>query len=244
MAALHATTYFADGDGWDSHLHAFEVDGLGDLTGLRICHLQSHLGGDSLSLSRLGATVVGVDFSAAAVAIAAQRAEREGLDGRVSFVCAAVEDASSAAGTGFDAVYTSWGVLCWLPDLDVWASAIHTLLRPGGWLYLAETHPYATAVRWADYSYGGGKPVHNVDQGDYTDPDAHFDHPESWEWPHGLGEVITSVASAGLRVDFVHEHDVATWHLNDPNLVPASDRTWRAEGSTVPLSFTLRATRS
>src|SRR5206468_5034060 len=121
-----------------------------------------------------------------------------------SFVCATVEGAPRVAGTGFDGVYTSWGVLCWLPDLSVWAATIDALLRPGGWLYLAETHPYATALRGKRWPYGGNVAVHNTGPGDYTDPDAEIVHDESWEWSHGLGEIVTALAQAGLRLEYLH----------------------------------------
>jgi SAM-dependent methyltransferase len=247
MAQLHVETYQIDDvDGTGDHrLKPFEPVELGDLAGLRICHLQCHIGGDSFALAHLGATVVGVDFSDASIEIARTRASRLGVADRVEFVRATVDDAPAAAGTGFDAVYTSWGVLCWLPDLDRWAGVVRDLLAPGGWLYVAETHPYATAIRWPQYVYGGGGASFDDGQGDYTDADAVFEHPESWEWSHGLGDVVTALAGAGLRVDWLHEHVEVAWHLNDgDHLEQGADGMWRAPGSTLPLAFSLHATRA
>ncbi len=245
MARLHVETYGspdADEHGWHA-LKSFEVDELGAVQGLRMCHLQCHIGGQSFALAELGATVVGVDFSPTAIEVARERAEELGLADRVAFVCATVDDAPAVAGTGFDAVYTSWGVLCWLPDLDDWARVVHTLLRPGGWLYLAETHPYAVASRWDGYDYGGGVAHFDDQHGDYTDDDALFEHPESWEWSHGVGEIVTALAAAGMRIDWLHEHDISAWHLNDADaLVQGDDGMWRSPGSTLPLSFSLHAT--
>jgi SAM-dependent methyltransferase len=247
MAQLHVETYRIDDvdRAGDHRLKPFEPAELGDLRGLRICHLQCHIGGDSFALARLGAeVVVGVDFSATSVEIARARAERVGLADRVTFVCATVHDAPAAAGSEFDAVYASWGVLCWLPDLDRWASVVAQLLVPGGWLYLAETHPYAVAARWPGYVYGGGEASFDEGQGDYTDANAVFEHPESWEWSHGIGDVVTALATAGFRIDWLHEHAECAWHLNDEeHLVQDADDMWRAPGSTLPLSFSLRATR-
>jgi 2-polyprenyl-3-methyl-5-hydroxy-6-metoxy-1,4-benzoquinol methylase len=241
MAVLHQDTYFAPGAGvTDSELKPFERAELGDLTNQHVCHLQCHLGGDSLSLARLGATVVGVDFSANAVEFATKRAAAASSD-KVQFVQATVEAAPAVVGSSFDGVYTSWGVLCWLPNLQRWADAVAALLRSGGWLYLAETHPYATAARSRDYPYGGAVALFNDEHGDYTDADATFEHPQSWEWTHGLGEIISAVAAAGLRIDFVHEHPTAAWNLNDPAVQPVGDGLWELPGSTLPLSFTLRA---
>ena len=196
------------------------------------------------ALAQLGAAeVVGVDFSPRSIAIARARAERLALADRVRFVEATVDDAARTAGTGFDGVYTSWGVLCWLPDIDAWARTVHDLLEPGGWLYLAETHPYATAARWTSYRYGGAVAMFDDDQGDYTSADAIFEHPESWQWNHAIGEIVTALARQGLRLEWLHEHAEIAWDLRDPSLVARGDGMWEVPGSTLPLSFSLRATK-
>jgi SAM-dependent methyltransferase len=191
----------------------------------------------------LGATVVGLDFSEEAIEIARRRAADAGLEAQVSFVCASVDEASERIHGPFDGVYTSWGVLCWMPRLERWASAVAHLLRPGGWLYLAEMHPYATSLRWPGYPYGASTPVFKDDQGDYSDRSAVFEHRQSWEWTHGVGEVVTALAGAGMRIEWLHEHPVVSWHMNDPNLVQRSDGLWHMPESTLPLSFTLRAVK-
>jgi len=113
MTALHETTYFDDDKAIDDELEPFELDELGDIVGQRLCHLQCHIGGNSIALARLGATVVGVDFSDVALELARRRARDAGYVDRVEFVCATVDDAVEATGGGFDGVYTSWGVLSW-----------------------------------------------------------------------------------------------------------------------------------
>jgi len=244
-AALHQTTYFLEDPlASDTQLAPFELAELGDLAGQRVCHLQCHLGGDSLSLARLGATVVGVDFSPVAIDYARRRAHDDGFDDRVTFVCASVDEATEHVDGAFDGVYTSWGVLCWLPDLHTWSRTAHDLLTRGGWLYLAETHPYATASRWPTYPYGGSTAFLDEDQGDYSDPDAVFEHPQSWQWNHGLGEIVTALAAAGFRVEWLHEYAVSSWNLADGNLQRRGDGLWELPDSTLPLSFTLRAAKT
>jgi SAM-dependent methyltransferase len=248
MSDLHIETYAIDDvDASGVHsLKSFEPGELGDVRGRRICHLQCHIGGDSFALAQLGArSVVGVDFSPRSIEIAETRAGDLGIADRVTFVCATVDDARDATGGGFDAVYTSWGVLCWLPDLDAWARVVQALLVPGGRLYLAETHPYATAVRWPGSVYGGGHAAFDDVQGDYTDADAQFDHPESWEFSHGIGDVVTALAGAGMRLDWLREHTEVPWNLNDrARLVRRPDGMWELPDSTLPLSFSLRATKA
>lgn len=243
MARLHLATYDqAMGDDATCSLKPFEVAELGDVNGKRICHMQCHLGADSLSLARQGAHVVGVDFSPEAIVNARSCSEDTGV--HADFVLSSVEEAREKLEGEFDVVYTSWGVLCWLPDLGAWAQTIGSLLCPGGFLYLAETHPYAQALRRNERSYGGGEATFDNSQGDYTDDCAVFEHPESWEWSHGLGDVVTAVADAGLRIDFVHEHPLVAWHLNDAeHLVRRLDGMWERPGSSLPLSFSLKATK-
>ncbi|MGE3449288.1 MAG: class I SAM-dependent methyltransferase [Microbacteriaceae bacterium] len=247
MTDLHVVTYRIDERDQlaDYSLKSFEFGELGPIDGARICHLQCHTGDNSFALAQRGAAeVVGVDFSRRSIEVASARAARVGLADRVRFVEATVEDAVGAAGSGFDGVYTSWGVLCWLPDIRAWAATVHDLLGPGGWLYLADTHPYAAALHWPGYPYGGTTAVFDDGQGDYTDADAVFEHPESWEWNHGIGEIVTALAEAGLTLDWLHEHPAAGWHLNDRlGLVERDDGMWEAPGSTLPLSFSLHATK-
>jgi SAM-dependent methyltransferase len=247
MATLHLTTYGTDAaktPGSDL-LWPFEIDELGDIDGQLICHLQCHIGGDAVALARLGATVMGVDFSPASIEIARQLAERSGLAEYLTFVCATVDEAPQAVGKKFDGVYTSWGVLCWLPDIDSWAQVIARLLKDDGWLYLAETHPYATAMRWPDSAYGGASATFDESQGDYTSDTAVFEHPQSWEWSHGLGEVITALVRAGMQIEWLNEHAEVPWHLNDKaHLHRRPDGMWEEPGSTLPLSFSLRATKT
>lgn len=244
MASRHESTYNVElVDGGGDSLKPFEAAELGDLRARRVCHLQCHIGDDSMSLARRGATVVGVDFSPRAIEIAEYRAKEAGLARQLTFVISDVSEARSRLVGDFDVVYTTWGVLCWLPDLDRWASVIASLLVPGGFLYLAESHPYAEMLRWEGRTYGGAAPHFDDAQGDYTDDEAVFDHPGAWEWSHGLGEIVTAVAQAGLEIDWLHEHAEVAWHLNDTTgLARRENGMWHKAGSTLPLSFSLRAT--
>ena len=172
------------------------------------------------------------------------RAVRVGLNDRVSFAHAPVDEAAAILGATFDGVYTSWGVMTWLPDIQVWANNIAGLLRPGGWLYVADTHPYAASVRWTAYPYGSEHAVFSDQHGDYTDPNATFEHPESWQWNHGLGEIVTALIDAGMSLQWLHEHREVAWHMGDPDHLVEADGMWEQPGSTLPLAYSLRAIRS
>ncbi|MCU1379924.1 MAG: hypothetical protein JWN29_2907 [Acidimicrobiales bacterium] len=230
-------------------LYTIEAGELGDLTGLRVCHLQCHIGQDTLSLLRRGAAqVVGLDFSGEAVERATRLAVELGLDDRATFVESTVQDARRALDGEFDLVFVSWGALLWLPDMEEWAGVVASLLRPGGSLYLAESHPFAVAFERAEgrfverYPYGGGAAVRLDEQGDYKDPEAVRRHTVTIEYSHGLDDIIGAVIGAGLRLDFLHEHQALPWKAYE-DLVLGDDRLYRLPGSTLPLSFSLGATK-
>ncbi|MGH9304086.1 MAG: class I SAM-dependent methyltransferase [Acidimicrobiales bacterium] len=195
------------------HLHAFESDELGDLSGRRLVHLQCHFAMDTLSLARRGATVTGLDFSPAAIAVARQLSELLGMKAR--FVEAGVYEAVEALGETYDVVYTGKGAINWLPDLRTWAKVIASLLEPGGFLYLSEYHPLVGMM--GDDSYEPQYPYFNSGaifddaQGTYADPEAIIEHTSTVEWSHPLSEVLTAVIEAGLSVELFNEHQDCTF---------------------------------
>ena len=192
----------------------------GSVSGLDLAHLQCHIGTDSISLAQLGANVTGIDFSGEAVAIATSLANRAGVGDRCRFAQAKVEDASNAlAGQCFYVVYTSVGVLCWLPELAAWAAAIAALLKPGGLFFIYEDHPMLYTLDWDDhrrlfvvaYPYFHSKePITWNDGADYSS-DATLSHRRSHEWAHPISEIITVLLDAGLRIKSFREHRTMMW---------------------------------
>lgn len=170
-----------------------------------------------------------------------------GLDAR--FIRADVLDLPASLAGGFDVVYTSRGVLCWLPDLARWAAGIAMSLRPGGLFYLLEGHPVAatlddeaTTLRLRYPYFSRGTPQRYEVEGSYADRDLRFTQKVEYEWGHSLGEVITSLVSAGLRIEFVHEFPFAFWQ-QVPWLVKRHGVWWlpkRMKGE-LPLSFSIAA---
>lgn len=192
-------------------LGAIEKAELGPVAGLEICHLQCHIGLDTLSLARRGATVTGVDFSAESLRIARELSVRTKIN--ADFIESDVLDAAATLGREFDLVFTSGGVLMWFGDLDRWARNCVELLRPGGVFYLLDIHPLAMALRPTDTGYelaadyfGGGEPSVTRADGSYAVKDIGLEHQETHEWIHPVGDVITALADAGLAIDFLHEH--------------------------------------
>jgi SAM-dependent methyltransferase len=241
--AIHVGSRFYDVEGWKAgrapHLVApFEADELGPVEGRRLCHLQCHFGMDTLTFARLGAEVVGVDFSAEAIDAARALARDVGLD--ATFVQATVEDARNHVDGMFDIVYASWGWHIWLPDIDAWARTVASLLKPGGFVYIADQHP-------ATSTYGGSyfrdEPDVDDSTGTYADVDAATINNEAYEWHHTMADIVSAVASAGLRIDFLHEHPIIVWQ-NAPEMVQGDDGSWRLPGDPLPLSFSLKGSRT
>lgn len=253
LVPVHASSRFYDVDGFLAgacSLLPIERTELGDVQGKSLVHLQCHFGLDSLSWARRGARVTGVDFSPAAIAKARELAARAELSAR--FIESEVTLAPQVLrGEVFDIVFTSWGVLGWLPDLDAWARAAFALLRPGGTFYIAEIHPvillfaeHGDGLRRAYPYFRTSEPLVEELDGTYADRSASITNRRAYSWIYELGQVVNALINAGMRIDFLHEHDVTCCAIV-PTLVEGSDRTFRLpEGElSLPLSFSIRATR-
>ncbi|SDH31511.1 class I SAM-dependent methyltransferase [Nonomuraea jiangxiensis] len=243
---IHVGSDFYDVAGFKAGrnpLRPFELAEVGDVAGRRLAHLQCHFGLDTLSWARLGAEVTGLDFSDAAIAQARAIAAECGIPAR--FVTADVHDAVEALGRTYDIVYTGLGALVWLPDLTRWAETVAALLAPGGFLYLAEFHPFADIM---DDATGTTVTYDYFDRGPHVWEEPHtytgegvLEHQTSVQFQHGLGEVVSAVAAAGLRVEFVHEHD-RTYFQRFGTLVADGAEHRLPEGAPrIPLMYSLRA---
>lgn len=229
---------------------------LGDLTGLDVIHLQCHLATDTISLARLGARrVVGVDLSGESLRRARALAERAGA--RLELVEANVYDAREAVTGDFDLVFTTLGVLCWLPDVDAWARVAASLLRPGGRLHLRDDHPMFMAV---GDDVSGGLALHEPyfqqrdpmtweDSGSCVEaPEdaAPVAHTRNHQWNHGVGEIVTALIRAGLVIDEVAETRTSAW-CRWPGLQERCEEGWHlsdpALRESLPLQLVVRAHR-
>ena len=250
---IHLASRFYDAGRRDpaSWFAPYEWADLGDLTGRDVLHLQCHLGTETGAFAQRGArSVTGLDLSAAAVA------EARRLTPGVEYVRANVYDAVEALdGRRFDVVYTGKGALCYLPDLDRWAGVLRELLRPGGVVYVVEFHPVLTAlgvvpggpdeglVLRGDYLAGRGAVMRDATR-TYTDGPALEHATVSYEWAHGLGEVVTALVRAGLDIRSLRESDALPWP-RWPQMVPGDDGFFRlpAGEPRIPLFYALLAGR-
>lgn len=198
----------------------------GTLSGLDVCHLQCHIGTDTLSLARAGARVTGVDFSPTALTLANELAER--LQIAATWVETDVLEARAAVNGDFDLVYTSIGTINWLPDLDRWATQIAALLRPGGTFYIRDGHPslyaldeHAETLQLRYPYFGNGQPQIWDDDSTYVG-EGKVTHARTYQWAHPLSEIINSLIGAGLQILRIEEGRTLPWKFS-PRMVEVAD---------------------
>ncbi|MFG2155804.1 class I SAM-dependent methyltransferase [[Kitasatospora] papulosa] len=233
-------------------LRDFELAEVGDVIGRTLLHLQCHIGLDTLSWARHGAAhVVGLDFSGPAVETARGLARSLELPAdRAAFVGADVYDAAQAVpDSSYDIVYTGLGALNWLPDVTRWAEVAASLVAPGGFLYLAEFHPFTDCLddetgSTVTYDYFSREAWVDDSPGTYADLDAVTVHNRSVEWQHPVGEVVSALAAAGLRIEFLHEHDASLFPRYQV-LKRGGDGYYRfpSDRPRIPMMYSIKASR-
>lgn len=234
-----------------SNVVRFDVPRLGDISGLRGVHLQCHIGTDTISLSRLGARMTGLDFSPTALREARRLAAATGAD--VDFVESDFHNALEVLPNGaFDLVFTGIGALCWLPDIRRWAAIVATLLRPGGRLFLREAHPMMWAIdeRITDrlvigYPYfETPEPVVFEEEGTYVETDVEFTTNVTHSWNHGIGELITALLDEGMTLTQFVEHTTVPWEQIPGQLERVGNEFQLVEHpERLPLTYTLQAVK-
>lgn len=233
-------------------LYPLELEEVGAVAGKRLLHLQCHFGMDTLSWARLGAQVTGVDYAEQAIDIARGLSQETGLD--ASFICSNIYDLPGAldAAGAFDIVFVSYGAINWLPDLQPWGKIIAHYLKPGGFFYIAEGHPFLftmadkTPELKLGYPYFSKEAIKDDEQGTYAEREARLEHTITYGWNHTLSEIFDSLLSAGLSIDFFHEHQFCTWEAL-PEMEEGKDRLVRFKDARkremLPLMFSLKATK-
>jgi len=232
----------------ESALHGIEAAELGDVRGKRVLHLQCHIGLDTLSLVRLGALATGLDFSGEALNTARGLSEETGL--KADFVQGRVEEAPHLTPGPFDLVFTTWGALCWLPDVTVWGRVVASVLAPGGEVYCADAHPGFSMMEEVagklapahDFHTPADRPLEFNDATTYTGDPTVMTHQSTREWIHPLFAILGALIDAGLTITMFREHEVLPWQ-GVSMLARAPDGWWRLPDGhpRIPLAFSVRA---
>ena len=229
-----------------SSLMSYELKALGNVDKKSLLHLQCHFGQDTLSWARLGAKCVGVDLSDEGVKLAKQLNEELGLDAK--FVCCNVLDTSKHISETFDIVYTSYGVIGWLPDLKPWAKMIADRLKVGGVFYMVEFHPilwmfdYVEGKSVMRYHYNQDDVIYEEYEGTYADQSSEMISKE-YGWNHGLSSVVNALIEAGLQIEYLNEHDESPYDVF-PDLIKTDNGMFKMDNQLFPMLFELKATKA
>ena len=246
---LHFGTKFYDVLGFLSGrctLGPVEIKALGDVAGKRILHLQCHFGLDSLSLSRMGGVVTGVDFSDAAIEKARELAEETGLS--AEFHCADVYSVGDRLEhQSFDLVFASHGVFCWIPDLQRWFSVASSMLKPRGRVFVVDGHPMLDMLTYDvasgslslndSYFHEETPELCRVEES-YTGESGRLVHSTTYQWSHHMGEFITTAAFAGLAIHRLEEFPYGSYRKFSC-MVRRADGYWEIPDHSLPLMFSL-----
>ncbi len=214
--AVHLESDFYDVAGFlqgKTSLKETELALLGDLQGKKVLHLQCHFGQDTISLARMGAVVTGADLSDVAIQKAKELAEKAGVE--ATFVCCDIYNLPQQLSGQFDIVFTSYGTIGWLPDLDSWAKVIAHFLRPKGEFILVEFHP----VVWMfdddfdkiKYPYFKGEAIVENSENTYANTEKKLCF-QSVSWNHSMGEVVNNLLGNGLAIQSLNEYDYSPYN--------------------------------
>ena len=255
LVGIHEKSEFYDVAGFKAGritVSELEREELGDVKGKSLLHLQCHFGMDTMSWARLGAKVTGVDYSEKAIALARSLAAE--LDIEANFVYSNIYDLVSQEKLSdqFDIVYTGLGVLSWLPDLEGWAKTIAHYLKPGGTFYILEGHSFMWVIDEKKEGFTVGYPyfyreaMKFEEEHSYADPQIVLVNKTEYGWNHSFSEIIDSLLSQGLSLEFFHEFPFCGW-MPFPDMERGADDWYRfkdeGKRNLLPLMFSLKASK-
>lgn len=232
-------------------LRPIELDELGDVTGKSLLHLQCHFGLDTMSWARLGAHVTGVDFSQDAVSLAQSLSRELKIDAR--FICSNIYSLPECLDEQFDVVFTSYGILAWLPDISEWAKIAAHFVKLGGSFHIVELHPlgsmfeydaYTDELKWEYNYFHEAKPLKCESEHTYAAANALSAKKVTYEWSHSLGEIVTALINAGLTIEFLYEFPYSCYQPF-PCMTQGEDGWWRLPEKyrDIPMLFSIKATK-
>ncbi len=245
---IHLKSAFYDLEGFmngKTSLNNIELALLGNLKGKKILHLQCHFGQDTISLSRLGAEVTGIDLSDQAIQHAKKIAKQ--AKSSAKFICCDLYDLPNHLAQQFDLVFSSYGTICWLPDLDKWAKIISTFLKPNGQFVFAEFHPvvwmFDDNFEKIKYTYFNSGAIIETENGTYADTSAEITQ-DYVNWNHSLGDVVNSLLKNGLEINSLCEYDYSPYNCFN-NMVEFEPKKYRIAHleNKIPMIYSIKATK-
>jgi SAM-dependent methyltransferase len=246
---VHVNSEFYDNESFlkgKSTLNEIELQLLGDISGKKILHLQCHFGQDTMSFSRMGAQATGVDLSNKAIEKAKEFNTQLGLDAR--FICCDLYDLPNHLHEQFDIVFTSYGTIGWLPDLDKWAKVVAQFLKPTGRFVFAEFHPivwmFDNDFKEVFYNYFNVCPIIEDESGTYADRYANIEA-KTITWNHPTSEVLNALINNGLEINCFNEYDYSPYNCfnQTEEFEPNKFRIKHLENK-IPMVFSILATKN
>lgn len=244
--SIHANSKLYGVEGFKkgkSNLNTIELEELRDVKGKTLLHLQCHFGMDTLSWARNGAIATGVDLSDESIELAKKLSKEVGAP--AEFICSDVYNLPKFLDKKFDIVFTSYGVLVWLPDIKKWAKIVSRFLKEGGTFYIVEIHPL-TNIFSKDFkiidSYFKKDPYIEDSCPDYADDHVNIDS-KTFEWTHTLGDIVSALIEEGLKIEFLHEFPFTVYDQFPGLLEEDVNGYWKFKDQNIkiPLLFSLRA---
>lgn len=244
----HLKSEFYDLDGFlqgKTSLNQIELDLLGNIQGKSILHLQCHFGQDTISLARMGAKCTGVDLSDRAIETAQELAQKTKTE--ANFICADIYNLPHILHEKFDIVFTSYGTIGWLPDMDKWAKVVSQFLKPQGKFIFVEFHPivwmFDEEFKEVKYNYAKSEAIIEVESGTYADTQANITQ-KYVSWNHSLSEVINSLIKQGLNITSLQEFDYSPYNCFK-NTVKIEDRKYRIKhlDNKIPMVYAIEANK-
>jgi len=245
---VHINSEFYDNEKFlrgKSTLNDIELELLGAISGKKILHLQCHFGQDTMSFSRMGAHATGVDLSDKAIEKAREFTSKLGLD--TQFICCDLYDLPNHLNEQFDMVFTSYGTIGWLPDLDKWAKVVSQFLKPDGKFIMAEFHPvvwmFDNDFKEVYYNYFNVEPIIEEETGTYADKNAALET-KTITWNHPTSEVLNALIKNGLKIDCFNEYNYSPYNCfnETEEFEPNKFRIKHLENK-IPMVFTIKATK-
>lgn len=223
-----------------------EVNEMGDVSGKSLLHLQCHFGQDSISWAKKGAQVTAIDLSDEAIEEARKTAQQ--LNIQANFICSNVYDIDQHLTEQFDRVFTSYGTIGWLPDLNRWAELIAQFLKPGGSFYMIDFHPFVWTMddnfENFGYSYFNDGVIEMEEEGTYADMSSNIKMKE-YGWNHTTSDLLNSLLKQGLQLEFFNEFNFSHYNCF-PNMIGLEKDKWQFEKwkGTIPYMYSLKVTKA
>ncbi|WP_395053559.1 class I SAM-dependent methyltransferase [Flavobacterium sp.] len=245
---VHIASDFYDNEGFlngKSTLNAIELELLRDISNKKILHLQCHFGQDTLSLARLGAKVTGIDLSDKAIEKAKEFADKLNID--ATFICCDIYDTPKFLDEKFDIVFTSYGTIGWLPDLDNWAKVVSQFIKPNGKFIMADFHPvvwmFDNYFKEVFYSYFNVEPIVEDESGTYADRYSEI-KAQTITWNHPTSEVLNALLSNDLVLNSFNEFNYSPYNcFNETEEYETGKFRIKHLGNKIPMVFSILASK-